>query len=96
MLLSRASSNADILDVLHQVADAVAVVLESNTDWGLSGVRHTQYSVDVVADNAALAILHKAGCAVLSEESERTGEFDADTIMVIMDPLDGSTNASRR
>ena len=95
MKLSRSSSNADILAVLNQVADAVAVVLESNTDWGLSGVRHTQYSVDVAADNAALAILHAAGCAVLSEESERTGDFGADTIMVIMDPLDGSTNASR-
>ena len=78
MKLSRASSNADILGVLNEVADAVAVVLESNTDWGLSGVRHTQYSVDVAADNAALAILHAAGCAVLSEESERTGEFGAD------------------
>ena len=64
MKLSRASSNAEILGVLNQVADAVAVVLESNTDWGLSGVRHTQYSVDVAADNAALAILHAAGCAV--------------------------------
>jgi fructose-1,6-bisphosphatase/inositol monophosphatase family enzyme len=95
MNLSRSSSNADILAVLNQVADAVAVVLESNTDWGLSGVRHSQYSVDVAADNAALDILHAAGCAVLSEESERTGEFGADTIMVIMDPLDGSTNASR-
>ena len=40
MMLSRSSSNADILAVLNQVADAVAVVLESNTDWGLSGVRH--------------------------------------------------------
>jgi myo-inositol-1(or 4)-monophosphatase len=95
MKLSRSSSNAEILAVLNEVADAVAVVLESNTDWGLSGVRHTQYSVDVAADNAALAILHAVGCAVLSEESERTGEFAADTILVIMDPLDGSTNASR-
>ncbi|MEY2779567.1 MAG: hypothetical protein RL623_747, partial [Actinomycetota bacterium] len=80
MNLSRASSNADILAVLNEVADAVSGVLETNTDWGLSGVRHTQYSVDVAADNAALAILHRAGCAVLSEESERTGDFDADSI----------------
>ncbi len=95
MKLSRASSNADISAVLNEVADAVSAGLATNTDWGLSGVRHTQYSVDVAADNAALAILHRVGCAVLSEESERTGDFDSDGIMIIMDPLDGSTNASR-
>ena len=89
MKLTRSSSNAEILAMLNQVADAVSVVLSSNTDWGFSGVRHTQYSVDVAADNAALAILHEAGCAVLSEESQRTGEFGTDSIMVIMDPLDG-------
>jgi hypothetical protein len=60
MALTRSSTNAEILAVLHRVADAVSVVLASNTDWGLSGVRHTQYSVDVAADNAALAILHEA------------------------------------
>jgi fructose-1,6-bisphosphatase/inositol monophosphatase family enzyme len=95
MRLTRASSNEEILAVLHEVADAISVVLESNTDWGLSGLRHTQYSVDVDCDNAALAILHGAGCAVLSEESQRTGDWGENDILVVMDPLDGSTNASR-
>jgi fructose-1,6-bisphosphatase/inositol monophosphatase family enzyme len=95
MQLSRSSSNSDILDVLHRVADAVQHVLFDNTDWSLSGIRHTQYSVDVKADNAALAILHSAGCAVLSEESQVTGQWGANDILVVMDPLDGSTNASR-
>ena len=95
MRLTRHSSNAEILQVLNNTADEVSKVLEANTDWSLSGVRHTQYSVDVRADNAALAVLHEAGCAVLSEESQITGQWGDDDILVVMDPLDGSTNASR-
>jgi fructose-1,6-bisphosphatase/inositol monophosphatase family enzyme len=94
--LSVASSNEDILRVLHEVADATYAVLSTNTDWGLSGQRPTQYSIDLRADAAALEVLHGAGCAVLSEESGRTGEWHDDAIIVVMDPLDGSTNASRR
>ena len=89
MRLTRYSTNADILQVLNNTADAVSKVLEANTDWGLSGIRHTQYSVDVRADNAALAVLHEAGCAVLSEESQITGQWGDDDLLVVMDPLDG-------
>ena len=95
MRLTRSSSNEDILAVLNRTANAISGVLVNNTDWGLSGLRHTQYSVDVDCDNAALAILHGAGCAVLSEESRITGEWGDNDILVVMDPLDGSTNASR-
>ena len=90
------SSDEEILDVLHRTADAVASVLQSNTDWSLSGVRATQYSVDLAADATALAVLHSAGCAVLSEESQITGTQVPGGLMVVMDPLDGSTNASKR
>ena len=51
--------------------------------------------MDVRTDNAALAVLHDSGLAVLSEESERTGDFGVHDVLVVMDPLDGSTNASR-
>lgn len=94
--LTTASSNDDILRVLHETADATYAVLSANTDWGLSGKRPTQYSVDLRADAAALEVLHAARCAVLSEESGRTGDWHDDSIIVVMDPLDGSTNASRR
>ncbi|NBR76434.1 MAG: hypothetical protein EBT73_03680 [Actinobacteria bacterium] len=94
--ISVASSNDDILRVLHETADAVYGVLSTNTDWGPSGQRATQYAVDLRADAAALEVLHAAGCAVMSEESGRTGEWNDDSIIVVMDPLDGSTNASRR
>jgi len=89
------SSDEAILGLLHRVADSVHEVLVSTTDWSLSGIRRTQYAVDLAADAAALALLHGAGCAVLSEESRVTGERRAGGIFVVMDPLDGSTNASR-
>lgn len=96
MTIDAASSNEEILDVLHRTADAVAGVVQANTDWSLSGKRATQYSVDLAADAAALEVLHGAGCAVLSEESQITGEWKSGGLMVVMDPLDGSTNASKR
>ena len=94
--LTTASSNEEILRVLHDTADAAYAVLSTNTDWGLSGRRPTQYSVDLRADAAALEVLHSAGLAVLSEESGRTGDWHDDALVAVMDPLDGSTNASRR
>lgn len=93
--LTQASSDDSILEVLHEVADAVRAVLDRNTDWGLSGKRKSQYQVDLACDEAALAILHGAGCRVLSEESGVTGDVQDDSLFVVMDPLDGSTNASR-
>lgn len=93
--LTTASSDDSILEVLHEVANAVHVVLDRNTDWGLSGKRKSQYQVDLACDEAALAILHGAGCQVLSEESGVSGDGGSDSLFVVMDPLDGSTNASR-
>ena len=93
--LTKTSSNEEILAVLNETAEAVSVVLRENKDWSLSGLRDTQYSVDLRADSAALEVLHGAGVAVLSEESEITGVFGDDDLCVVMDPLDGSTNASR-
>ena len=83
-------------DVLLAAADAVAVVLAGNTDWGPSGLRDSQYAVDLDADAACLDVLYAAGYRVLSEESGVTGPPGSDGApIVIVDPLDGSTNASR-
>ncbi|MGZ4724078.1 MAG: inositol monophosphatase family protein [Ilumatobacteraceae bacterium] len=84
---------ADRLGLLHEVGDAVASALRSVTDWGLSGEREGQYVLDVTADDAALAVLRRAGVGVLSEESG----FDAGSTgeVVVIDPIDGSTHASR-
>jgi fructose-1,6-bisphosphatase/inositol monophosphatase family enzyme len=83
----------DLLQLLHDTADAVAVALARVTDWGLSGAKHGQYKADLAADAAALGVLRRAGVGVLSEES---GLERADrSIVVVVDPLDGSTNASQ-
>jgi myo-inositol-1(or 4)-monophosphatase len=83
-------------DTLLLAADRVAAVLAANTDWGESGVRSGQYAVDLEADAVCLDVLYGAGYRVLSEESGVTGPAGADTApVVIVDPLDGSTNASR-
>ena len=85
------------LETFLAAADAVAAVLAVNTDWGASGVRDGQYAVDLDADQACLDILYSAGYRVLSEESGVTGRPGSESSpIVVVDPLDGSTNASRR
>lgn len=80
----------------HRAADAVAAVLAATSDWGESGVRVGQYAVDLAADQACLEVLYRAGYRVLSEESGVTGPPGSSTApIVVVDPLDGSTNASR-
>ena len=78
--------------MLHATVDAVRSSLIDLPDWGLAGTRDGQYRSDLVADAAALEILLGAGLGVLSEES---GVHQADRpIVVVVDPVDGSTNAS--
>jgi fructose-1,6-bisphosphatase/inositol monophosphatase family enzyme len=82
-----------VLEVLHEAATAVAGSLAGLEDWGLAGTRDGQYRSDLVADRAVLEVLDRAGFAVLSEESGLHHE-DRE-ILVVVDPVDGSTNASR-
>jgi len=56
--------------------------------------RPGQYALDLVADAAALEVLSRAPVAVLSEESGWSGRAGAE-LTVVLDPVDGSTNASR-
>jgi fructose-1,6-bisphosphatase/inositol monophosphatase family enzyme len=91
--LDGSTSDDALLELLHEVADAVASALGDVTDWGPSGRRAGQYAADLTADGAALDVLGRAGVGVLSEESGLTaGTGD---LVVVVDPLDGSTNASR-
>lgn len=57
--------------------------------------RPGQYRLDLVADAAVLPVLISAGVRVLSEESGWSGPADA-AVTVVLDPVDGSTNCSRR
>jgi fructose-1,6-bisphosphatase/inositol monophosphatase family enzyme len=82
-----------LLEVLHDTATAVRAALDGLTDWGDAGIRAGQYLSDLAADEAALAVLDRAGLGAMSEESGlHSGER---AVVVVIDPLDGSTNASR-
>lgn len=90
--------DARLLLVLTEVADRVGAALQGlgdRADWQLlrDGAHSGQHASDVVADAAALEVLDREGFGVLSEESGlRRGDAE---IVVVVDPLDGSTNASR-
>lgn len=84
-----------LLAVLHDAATAVRSALDGLGDWGpAADAAHAgQYVSDQTADAAALAVLLDAGLGVLSEESGLTE--GAREVVVVLDPVDGSTNASR-
>jgi myo-inositol-1(or 4)-monophosphatase len=85
--------DALLLQVLHDTATAVRTALDGLDDWSEAGSRDGQHHSDLAADGAALGVLERAGLGVMSEES---GVHDGEReIVVVMDPLDGSTNASR-
>jgi len=81
-----------LLEVLAAAAAAVRAALDGLDDWGPAGARPGQYRCDLAADSAALEVLHGAGLAVLSEESGRSG--GEGPLLVVLDPVDGSTNAA--
>jgi fructose-1,6-bisphosphatase/inositol monophosphatase family enzyme len=87
-------SDDRLIAVLNEAATAVHTALDALEDWGLAGTRVGQYHSDLVADEVAVAILVAAGLGVLSEE---TGLHHPDReVVVALDPVDGSTNASRK
>jgi myo-inositol-1(or 4)-monophosphatase len=84
---------AALLGLFREVAAAIGQALDGLPDWGLAGTRPGQYRSDLVADRVAVDLLDAAGLGVLSEES---GLHHPDrAVLVALDPVDGSTNASR-
>jgi myo-inositol-1(or 4)-monophosphatase len=84
--------DGEILEVLDDVAHAVRHALDGLEDWGLAGTVDGQYRHDLVADRVALEVIEAAGFGCVSEES---GVHHPDrAITVVLDPVDGSTNAS--
>ncbi len=82
-----------VLATLNQATHAVREVLDQLEDWGPAGTRAGQYRSDLAADEVAVRVLVDAGLGVLSEES---GLHHPDrAVQVALDPVDGSTNASR-
>jgi fructose-1,6-bisphosphatase/inositol monophosphatase family enzyme len=84
----------EVLDVLGRAARVVAAALTRIDDWAPRGSRPGQYALDLVADEPVCELLLDEGFGVLSEESGlRHGDRE---IVVVVDPVDGSTNASRQ
>ena len=89
-------SDAGLVELLHETALAVRGALEGVDDWGLAGLdggHGGQHLSDLAADAAALEVLGRADVGVLSEESGWSGP-DGSDVVVVLDPLDGSTNAA--
>lgn len=83
-----------VLALLHEAADVIGAALGTFELWAQIGDRPGQYRLDLVADSAVVPVLTGAGVGVLSEES---GLHHPDReVLVVVDPVDGSTNASRR
>ena len=78
-----------LLDPLRACAHEIGEIVQSGRHGGFSGLRSSQYRLDITADEIALRVLHGAGFRVVSEESgvSGSGEFT-----VVVDPIDGSTN----
>lgn len=91
------ASAPELLALFGAAADAQAAALAtiSRADLRARTDRPGQYALDLVADAVIVPLLVNAGLAVVSEESGRHKVAGA-TITVVLDPVDGSTNCSRR
>ena len=87
-------TDAGLVALLDATASAVIEALGGVTDWGLARVAPTRVSTTATSwpTKPRSACSFRGGVGVLSEES---GLHDADRdIVVVVDPLDGSTNAA--
>ncbi len=82
----------DLIALFDDLAIELSDRLDRNSDWDETGAVSGQYRHDVVADQLIVPRLLDAGLRVLTEESGVSGAGD---ITVVVDPVDGSTNASR-
>ena len=96
------TTDADaVMALLSEAADASGRALrehlsdaEDSSARRAAGDRPGQYRLDLATDAAVLEVLSGTGVGVLSEESGLTdGEA---SVVLVVDPVDGSTNASRR
>ncbi len=85
-----------LLELFGDVAEAITRALApiQGTDRRARTAKPGQYAIDVVADEAALAVLMGHDLLIVSEESGVTGAPKA-PVTVVLDPVDGSSNAAR-
>ncbi len=92
--MDRERDDGWVVGLLHEAADVIAGSLGNleRAAWGRAGERPGQYQADLVADAAVVALLDAADVGALTEES---GLHHPDRpLLVVVDPLDGSTNAA--
>jgi myo-inositol-1(or 4)-monophosphatase len=96
LLVTTPAETTAVLDPFGGITDACAAILAGNVNWEMSGRRDGQYHIDLMVDAACTPPLLAAGYSVLSEESGLQHPPDGGTgaSVVVVDPLDGSTNAS--
>ncbi len=83
---------AALVALFEDVATAIRVGLDELADWGRADGHDGQYQHDGVADDLAIPMLLDAGLGVVSEESPSRNTDRP--IVAVIDPIDGSTNAS--
>lgn len=82
----------DLSAVLHEVCSLAGMILAGIGDRSGVGDRAGQYALDLAVDGPVIELLERAGLGVLSEEA---GAIDMSRDLVaVLDPVDGSTNAS--
>jgi len=82
-----------ILAAFDRAAARVSEVAARIDGPRLTGARDGQYGFDVAADEVAREVLLEAGFGVFSEESGFHGAQR--DLVVVLDPIDGSSNAAR-
>lgn len=92
-----AAGDRAILEVMLAAADAARIAVEamSPEDRRQKGPRPGQYRLDLLAEAAAMGILDELELSILSEEAGlvRRGGLSS---MLVLDPIDGSTNCARQ
>ncbi len=79
--------------LLRTVVDEAVSTLADATNLRATGERSGQYALDLLVDGPMVRAFLDAGIGVLSEEA---GVLEPDrSLVAIVDPVDGSTNASR-
>lgn len=80
-------------DLLRETTERAITDLEAVTNRRAVGERDGQYALDLVVDGPLVEALVDAGLGVLSEEA---GVLHPERpLLAVVDPVDGSTNASR-
>jgi myo-inositol-1(or 4)-monophosphatase len=84
---------ATLQTLLRDITEAAITSLAGSTNRRGAGEREGQYALDLLVDGPLVNSLLEAGLGVLSEEA---GILSPEReLIAIVDPVDGSTNASR-